>query len=143
MDRVLDIANPKYIAEISYLDKQETIYFSIFKEETNYSGMFVKKESTEVGYKFRTQDIEEFMKEYKDVFNINNNLTSDSISKEILTKSNDDLNKKNDNTIDVEIISKSDSTSLSGMPIKLTTEVTGEYDKDIQYHWILENDEGF
>lgn len=68
IDGILDIANPKYIEEILYLDNQETMYFSIFKEEANYSGMFVKKGSTEVGYRFRTEDIEEFMKEYKDIY---------------------------------------------------------------------------
>ena len=78
MDGILDIVTPKYIAEISYLDKQETIYFSIFNEDKNYSGMFVRKGKRGVGYIFRTQDIEEFMKEYKDVFNINEDLVSDN-----------------------------------------------------------------
>lgn len=84
IDGILDIETPRYIVEISYLDKEETIYFSIFNENESYSGMFVKKGKTEVGYKFRTQDIEEFIKEYKDVFNINDDLISGSDEEDIL-----------------------------------------------------------
>ena len=56
-------------------------------------------------------------------------------------ENSDTLNEENENTLNVDIIADADPSSLSGMPIKLTAKVTGEYDKDIQYHWILENSE--
>lgn len=55
------------------------------------------------------------------------------------TVSNEVSIKNNENTLNVKIIANGDSTTFSGMPINLTSKLTGEYDKDIQYHWILEN----
>lgn len=59
--------------------------------------------------------------------------------------------KTEDNThkdsLSVEIIATNDdSNSFDGMPITLTPKIKGDYDKELQYHWILENDdevEGF
>lgn len=67
----------------------------------------------------------------------------DNVSKEISIESDDILNEENENTLNVEIIANGDSTSFSGMPINLIAKVTGEHNKDIQYHWILENDSDF
>ena len=67
----------------------------------------------------------------------------DNVSKEISIESDDILNEENENTLNVEIIANGDSTSFSGMPINLTAKVTGEHNKDLQYHWILENDSDF
>lgn len=53
------------------------------------------------------------------------------------------LTQNNDNSLKVNIIAQGDSTSLSGMPINLSSELTGEYNKDIQYHWILEKSEQY
>lgn len=59
--------------------------------------------------------------------------------------------KTEDNThkdsLSVEIIATNDtSNSFDGMPITLTPKIKGDYDKELQYHWILESDddvEGF
>ena len=59
--------------------------------------------------------------------------------------------KTEDNThkdsLSVEIIATNDdSNSFNGMPITLTPKIKGEYDKELQYHWIIKNDndiEGF
>jgi len=39
----------------------------------------------------------------------------------------------------VEIISNSNQNSFSKMPITLTPKLQGEYGRELQYHWILEN----
>lgn len=58
--------------------------------------------------------------------------------------------KTEDNThkdsLSVEIIATNDANSYKGMPITLKPKAIGEYDKEIQYHWILKSDddvEGF
>ena len=58
--------------------------------------------------------------------------------------------KTEDNThkdsLSVEIIATNDANSYNGMPITLKPKAIGEYDKEIQYHWILKSDddvEGF
>ena len=51
--------------------------------------------------------------------------------------------KDNENTLNVEILAKEDSTTGNGMPINLSSKLTGEYDKEIQYHWTLENHEKY
>lgn len=52
----------------------------------------------------------------------------------------------NNNDISVEILANSNSDSFDGMPITLKSKLKGSYNKDLQYHWILKNDddiEGF
>lgn len=55
--------------------------------------------------------------------------------------------KTEDNThkdsLSVEILATNDSDSFYGMPITLTPKVKGEYNKELEYHWILENDDDF
>ena len=55
--------------------------------------------------------------------------------------------KTEDNThkdsLSVEIISTNDANSYKGMPITLKSKLKGSYDKGLQYHWILKNDNDF
>jgi len=44
------------------------------------------------------------------------------------------------NNLSIEIIATNDSNSYKGLPVIFTPKVKGEYDKELQYHWILEND---
>lgn len=48
---------------------------------------------------------------------------------------------ENNNNLKVSIIANSKPDSFSGIPINLSSKLTGEFNKDIQYHWILENSE--
>lgn len=50
----------------------------------------------------------------------------------------DELEDK-DNTLEVKIVAKVDPTTFSKMPIKMISNLNGQYEKDIQYHWILES----
>ncbi|MDU5109391.1 MAG: hypothetical protein E6248_03015 [Clostridium sp.] len=60
---------------------------------------------------------------------------TDNISNDILIE--------DENSVRVEILATSDSDSLEGMPITLKPKVNGEHNKEIQYHWILKNDNDF
>lgn len=48
------------------------------------------------------------------------------------------LIENNEETLNVKITAKEDLTTGDGMPIKLNSKLTGEHNKDIKYHWILE-----
>lgn len=61
--------------------------------------------------------------------------TADNISK--------DIPSRNKNSLSVEILATNDSDSLEGMPITLKPKVNEEHNKEIQYHWILKNDNDF
>ena len=61
--------------------------------------------------------------------------TEDKISQNIQVKEK--------NNLSVEIIATNDSNSYEGLPIIFTPKVNGEYDKELQYHWILENEHTF
>ncbi|WP_294188365.1 hypothetical protein [uncultured Clostridium sp.] len=57
-----------------------------------------------------------------------------------------DIKVEDNNNNSVEILANSDSDSFDGMPITLKSKLKGSYNKDLQYHWILKNDddiEGF
>lgn len=48
---------------------------------------------------------------------------------------------ENENASMVQIIDESKSATLSETPIVLTSKLTSNNDKDIQYHWMLKSDE--
>ena len=54
-----------------------------------------------------------------------------------------DIKAQDNNEISVEIIATSASDSFDGMPITLKSKLKGSYDKGLQYHWILKNDNDF
>lgn len=64
MEGILNIVAPKYIGEISYPDRTETIYFNIDNTDEKYSGIFINKIQTETGYEFKEKDMKEFMIKY-------------------------------------------------------------------------------
>ncbi|NLL30273.1 MAG: hypothetical protein GX258_04375 [Clostridiales bacterium] len=58
----------------------------------------------------------------------------------------EDIPIKHKKSLGVEIIAANNPQSFEGMPITLKPKLKGEYDRELQYHWLLKNDgdiEGF
>lgn len=69
--------------------------------------------------------------------------TEDTVSKDISIESNDTSGEDNKGTLTVEIIANNNSNSYKGLPIIFKSKIEGEYDKVLQYHWIVENNTDF
>lgn len=59
-------------------------------------------------------------------------------TEEEISTANGSSIENNENAFDVKIIATNNPTTPDGMPINLTSQFTGESDRDLQYHWILE-----